>query len=186
MASNEYIGKSDWLYICQLISVELAKYVKTVSGKELSTNDFTNDLKKKLEDIDLSLYAPLASPALTGTPTAPTAAVGTDNTQIASTAFVVAAVNEAIKGVTGISFDGPYASYDAMVAAVTDPKKGVIYLVTVAGTAHNVSDEYYWNGTAFELFGSTSVDLSGYLKTTDVAELDAGEVKAVWDSVFTA
>lgn len=32
--------------------------------------------------------APLASPALTGTPTAPTAAVATDNTQIATTAFV--------------------------------------------------------------------------------------------------
>ena len=32
--------------------------------------------------------APLASPALTGTPTAPTAAAGTNNTQIATTAFV--------------------------------------------------------------------------------------------------
>lgn len=36
--------------------------------------------------------APLASPAFTGTPTAPTAAVGTNNTQLASTAFVQAAV----------------------------------------------------------------------------------------------
>ena len=34
--------------------------------------------------------APLASPALTGTPTAPTAAAGTNNTQIATTAFVLA------------------------------------------------------------------------------------------------
>jgi hypothetical protein len=33
-------------------------------------------------------YAPLASPALTGTPTAPTATAGTANTQIASTGFV--------------------------------------------------------------------------------------------------
>ena len=36
--------------------------------------------------------APIASPALTGTPTAPTAAPGTGTTQIASTAFVGAAV----------------------------------------------------------------------------------------------
>lgn len=36
--------------------------------------------------------APLASPALTGTPTAPTAAGGTNTTQIATTAFVGAAV----------------------------------------------------------------------------------------------
>lgn len=34
--------------------------------------------------------APLASPALTGTPTAPTATAGTNNTQIATTAFVLA------------------------------------------------------------------------------------------------
>jgi hypothetical protein len=34
--------------------------------------------------------APLASPALTGTPTAPTASVGTDTTQIATTAFAIA------------------------------------------------------------------------------------------------
>lgn len=37
-------------------------------------------------------YAPLASPALTGTPTAPTASSGTNTTQIATTAFVTAAV----------------------------------------------------------------------------------------------
>ena len=36
--------------------------------------------------------APLHSPALTGTPTAPTAAAGTNNTQIATTAFVRVAV----------------------------------------------------------------------------------------------
>lgn len=38
---------------------------------------------------DLSTYAPLASPALTGSPTAPTAAVDTNTTQVATTAFVV-------------------------------------------------------------------------------------------------
>jgi hypothetical protein len=36
--------------------------------------------------------APLASPALTGTPTAPNASFGTDSTQIATTAFVQAAL----------------------------------------------------------------------------------------------
>ncbi len=38
---------------------------------------------------DLSTYAPLASPALTGSPTAPTAAVDTNTTQVATTAYVV-------------------------------------------------------------------------------------------------
>lgn len=45
--------------------------------------------------------APLASPAFTGTPTAPTAAAGTNTTQIATTAFVQSAVGGLIKTATG-------------------------------------------------------------------------------------
>lgn len=41
----------------------------------------------------LTLKAPLASPALTGTPTAPTVAIGTNNAQLATTAFVQIALN---------------------------------------------------------------------------------------------
>lgn len=44
--------------------------------------------------------APLASPAFTGTPTAPTAAAGDDSTQIATTAFVAAATKRATVDVT--------------------------------------------------------------------------------------
>ena len=40
-------------------------------------------------DTALGVKANLASPAFTGTPTAPTAGVGTNNTQLATTAFVV-------------------------------------------------------------------------------------------------
>jgi hypothetical protein len=43
-----------------------------------------------------ALKANLASPALTGTPTAPTAAAGTKTTQVATTAFVAAAINSLI------------------------------------------------------------------------------------------
>jgi hypothetical protein len=42
-------------------------------------------------DGDITLKAPLASPNLTGVPTAPTAAPGTNSTQLATTAFVTAA-----------------------------------------------------------------------------------------------
>jgi hypothetical protein len=44
--------------------------------------------------------APLASPALTGTPTAPTAAVNTSTTQVATTAFVVSQANTRAKIIT--------------------------------------------------------------------------------------
>lgn len=48
----------------------------------------TIDLSDYALKTDLNAKAPLASPALTGTPTAPTAAKTTDSTQIATTAFV--------------------------------------------------------------------------------------------------
>ncbi len=52
---------------------------------------------------DLALKAPLASPALTGTPTAPTAAPLTNTTQIATTAYVEAAVTAASGANTALS-----------------------------------------------------------------------------------
>lgn len=54
----------------------------------------------------LATKAPLASPALTGTPTAPTAGGGTNTTQLATTAFVAAAIAPlaplASPGLTGV------------------------------------------------------------------------------------
>ena len=55
------------------------------SGNDGSGSGLDADL---LDGQHGSYYAPLESPALTGTPTAPTPATGTNNTQIATTAFV--------------------------------------------------------------------------------------------------
>lgn len=52
-------------------------------------------------DMALTAKAPLASPALTGTPTAPTATAGTSSTQLATTAFVAAAVAAVVNGSPG-------------------------------------------------------------------------------------
>ena len=48
------------------------------------------NIKATLTTAFNSIYATLASPTLTGTPAAPTASVGTNTTQIATTAFVLA------------------------------------------------------------------------------------------------
>ena len=61
----------------------------------LSNVDNTSDVNKPVStaiQTALNLKANLASPALTGTPTAPTASVGTSNTVIATTAFVNAEI----------------------------------------------------------------------------------------------
>lgn len=59
--------------------------LKIVKGAELDT-EFNNIATAVATKADLS------SPALTGTPTAPTASLGTDTTQLATTAFVQAAL----------------------------------------------------------------------------------------------
>src|SRR6056297_1606815 len=46
------------------------------------------DVQAAIEQVQTNLDESAASPAFTGTPTAPTAAVGTDTTQLATTAFV--------------------------------------------------------------------------------------------------
>ena len=66
--------------------------------------DNTSDANKPVSTATqtaLNLKANLASPPLSGTPTSPTATLGTNTTQIASTAFVKAAVDAAIGTLLG-------------------------------------------------------------------------------------
>jgi len=76
----------------------------TVSATELGyldgvTSAVQTQLDSKLSTSTASsTYAPLASPALTGTPTAPTATAGTNTTQVATTAYVGTAINNLIAG----------------------------------------------------------------------------------------
>lgn len=59
----------------------------------------------------VGLKAPLASPALSGVPTAPTAAPGTNTTQVATTGFVKAAIDVVLGGVS--------AAYDTLSEIAT-------------------------------------------------------------------
>jgi hypothetical protein len=74
----------------------------TVSSTEIGyvdgvTSAIQTQLDSKLATATASTtYAPLASPVLTGTPTAPTATAGTSTTQVATTAFVGTAVSNLV------------------------------------------------------------------------------------------
>jgi len=76
---------------------------------------------------DLGLKAPLTNPTFTGVPAAPTASVGTNTTQIATTAFVQAAFGNLdaliYKGVVACAGNPNYPAADA----------GHIYKVSTAG-----------------------------------------------------
>ena len=79
----------------------------TVSSTEIGyvdgvTSAIQTQLDSKLATTTAaSTYAPLASPALTGVPTAPTAAANTNTTQIATTAYVQTELTDLLNGAPG-------------------------------------------------------------------------------------
>lgn len=80
---------------------------KTAVG--LGNVDNTSDLNKPVSTATqtaLNLKANLLSPSLTGVPTAPTAAAGTNTTQIATTAFVTTANNNYVDKTTDQTIGG--------------------------------------------------------------------------------
>lgn len=81
---------------------DLTDEVGTISTTVDSMNSTLSGMSVTVSGLQLSLNskANTNSPALTGTPTAPTASSGTNNTQIATTAFVQEALSSAGGGTT--------------------------------------------------------------------------------------
>lgn len=132
-----------------------------------------NPVQGKTIYAELLKKAPLANPEFTGTPTAPTAISGTNSTQIATTAFVMTAVSAALGEVTGISF------VKVNVLPETG-ENGVIYLVPKTGSSTDIFDEYFWFEGKFEYMGTTAVDLSGYVKATEMIPITTAEIDAMF------
>lgn len=98
---------------------------------ELIDSDLTNI------DTELGKKAPINTPTFTGTPHAPTAAAGTNTTQIATTAFVHSEVAAASMGAAKYQGDMTPAKYTAL----TTYKQGWYWIVTEAGTIAGESCE---------------------------------------------
>ena len=94
----------------------------------------------------LAAYAKLASPALTGTPTAPTAANGTNTTQIATTAFVVGEIDRKLASNDAMMYKSTIAgaakasgnTYGALTPAA---QRGHMYKVSAAGFINGIAVE---------------------------------------------
>ena len=97
----------------------------------LTTNLNTEITRAKSAE---ALKAPLASPTLTGTPTAPTATAGTNTTQIATTAFVQTAVSDGIAASDALIFKGTLGTSGTITALPTTYKTGWTYRVITVGT----------------------------------------------------
>lgn len=111
----------------------------------------------------LALKAPLSSPALTGTPTAPTAAQSVNNTQIATTAFV----KSAIAGMVG-SAPAALDTLNELAAALgNDPNFATTMFNALAG-------KQPLDNTLTNLSGKDVAGLLTYLGLGDAAKRDVG------------
>ncbi|EJV3583490.1 phage tail protein [Escherichia coli] len=111
----------------------------------------------------LALKAPLSSPALTGTPTAPTAAQSVNNTQIATTAFV----KSAIAGMVG-SAPAALDTLNELAAALgNDPNFATTMLNALAG-------KQPLDNTLTNLSGKDVAGLLTYLGLGESAKRDVG------------
>ncbi|HFO4232570.1 phage tail protein [Escherichia coli] len=111
----------------------------------------------------LALKAPLSSPALTGTPTAPTAAQSVNNTQIATTAFV----KSAIAGMVG-SAPAALDTLNELAAALgNDPNFATTMLNALAG-------KQPLDNTLTNLSGKDVAGLLTYLGLGEAARRNVG------------
>ena len=137
--------------------------VDKVTGKGLSTNDYTTAEKEKLAGIAAGAEVNVQSDwnATTGDAAIlnkPTTLAGYGITDAMTTSEIESAINTAITSV--FSYKGTKATVSAL------PSSGN----TVGDVWHVTADggEYVWNGTTWQELGS-AIDLSGYLQSVTVA-----------------
>ena len=125
----------------------------TATTTELNYVDgVTSGIQTQLND-----KAPLASPALTGTPSAPTATPGTNSTQIATTAYADAAVAALVDGAPAL-----LNTLNELAAAINDDET---FATTVAGLVADKQDT---------LTAGSNIDITG--ATISVTGLDSADI----------
>ena len=87
---------------------------------------------------------------------------------------VTSAINSAIAGVT--QFD-----LQVVESLPAKGKKGVIYLMAHSHASGDAYDEYVWveSKSAFEKIGNTDIDLSAYMKKTDLTAIANSEIDTI-------
>lgn len=168
----------------KVLTEELNKKVNSVTGKGLSTNDYSNDEKTKLEGIATGAQVNvIESIKVNGTAQTITdksvdlkvptkVSELTNDSKFQSDTQVATAINNALKNITTID-------YQVVTDLPSTGVKGTIYLKSNGGTSPNIYDEYIWVGESFEKIGTTEVDLSNYWNTTNLIAMTNTDIDNV-------
>lgn len=199
MAKINFVTKDNLLYVWQKIKLLLSNKVDKVEGKGLSTNDLTDELKQKIlnagdssfsgnyNDLinkpDLTVYAQktqvttdiTSAVADKVTETQMNTAINNATSNKVTESQVNNSITNAISGIT--QFD-----YSIVESLPENGKKGTIYLISNTGTGENIYDEYIYIENKFEKIGTTEMDLSGYVKLTDLVPVTNEEIDEIFAS----
>lgn len=177
----DFNDKAGLLYVINTIKSKVTGWLQEYAKKEdlknveidvdsELSNTSTNPLENRVVTSELEKKAPIANPEFTGTPKVPLAVAGSNDMQIANTAFVHQAVLDAFSDLTGISLE-------AVDALPETGKPNVIYVVPNADGGY---DEYLYTNGEWNLIGTTKVDLTGYLKEEQLVPITEEEIDAMF------
>lgn len=198
----EYLDKSGLTLLISKIKTALGGKVDAVSGKGLSTNDYTSAEKQKLSGIASDAQANvIESVKVNGTKltpsskavdvTVPTKVSQLTNdsgfqtsTQVDSIVTgkgyqtqtqVQSLINSAVGNITSIR-------YEKVTSLPATGSNGVIYLVAHSHGTQDIYDEYIWlsETKTYEKIGNTDIDLSAYVKKSELTAITTNDLNTMW------
>lgn len=184
------------------IKTALSGKVDVVSGKGLSTNDYTSAEKTKLSGIasgaqvNVIESVKVNGTALTPSSKAVDVTVPTKTSQLTndsgyqsatSVESIITAkgyqtqsqvqslINSAVGNITSIR-------YEKVTSLPTTGSNGVIYLVAHSHGTQDIYDEYIWlsETKTFEKIGNTDIDLSAYVKKSELTAITTNDLNTMW------
>lgn len=198
----EYLDKSGLTLLISKIKSALGGKVDVVSGKGLSTNDYTNAEKNKLSGIASGAQANvIESVKVNGTALTPSSkavdiTVPTKTSQLTndsgyqsatSVESIITAkgyqtqsqvqslINSAVGNITSIK-------YQKVTSLPSTGSNGVIYLVAHSHGTQDIYDEYIWlaETKTYEKIGNTDIDLSAYVKKSELTAITTNDLSTMW------
>jgi len=156
VVKREMTDTSYFTYYLRLRNSSGTYYFQTF-GNSNTTNYYCYINSSGTWTVGSTYLAPLASPAFTGTPTAPTATSGTNTTQIATTAFVQDAVGSWTTAVSCAIGDTSVTISDSAITTTSNVK---IWSETTSGKPLNYTTVVITTGQAVITFAKALTEVT--------------------------